>query len=136
MRRRIAVKMSDAWYTQEEWRKLCDRLEAAWKRESGDCAKLREAAKAVVDVGYPHNFQHEAPHISGYCYDITRAIRKCFTALAAPPRNCDLPKVAEDPWRAWLDDKSNWEDGNPKLEIHDWLLAPATEKEGESNEQK
>ncbi len=29
MRRRIAVKMSDAWYTQEEWAKLCDRLEAA-----------------------------------------------------------------------------------------------------------
>jgi hypothetical protein len=55
---------------------------------------------------------------------------KARAALAAPPRNCDLPKVAEDPWRAWLDDKSNWEDGNPKLEIHDWLLAPATEKEG------
>ena len=48
-----------------------------------------------------------------------------------PKRNCDLPEVAKDPWRAWLDDKSNWdEDGNPKLEIHDWLLAAATEKEG------
>jgi len=33
MRRRIAVKMSDAWYTQVEWRNLCDRIEAAWKRE-------------------------------------------------------------------------------------------------------
>lgn len=56
-----------------------------------------------------------------------------IAALAIPPRNCDLPKVAEDPWRAWLDDESNWEDGNPKLEIHDWLLATATEKEGGNN---
>lgn len=46
-----------------------------------DCTKLREAVKAVVEVGYPHNFQYEAPHIRGYCYDITRAIDKCFAAL-------------------------------------------------------
>ena len=63
-------------------------VEAERKRESGDAAKLREAklreaVKAVVDVGYPHNFQHEAPHISGYCYEITGAIEKCFDALAA-----------------------------------------------------
>ena len=80
-------------------RREADRLDAAHKRELskirpkngadfgqlGDCAKLREAVVAVVDVGYPHNFQKEAPHIRGYCYDITRAVEKCFAALAAPP---------------------------------------------------
>ena len=65
-----------------------------------DCAKLREAVKAVVDVGYPHNFQREAPHIRGYCYDITRAIEKCFAALAAPPRNCDVG-VPEERIQRW-----------------------------------
>ena len=74
---------------------IADRLDAAHKREVGDCAKLREAVKAVVDVGYPHNFQREAPHIRGYCYDITRAIEKCFAALAAPPRNCDAGTAEE-----------------------------------------
>ena len=78
------------------WRdEISDRLEAAHKRELsknvskngadfgqlGNAAKLREAVKAVVDVGYPHNFQAEAPHIRGYCYDITRAMDKCFAAL-------------------------------------------------------
>ena len=59
------------------------------REPNGDAAKLRAAVKAVVDVGYPHNFQKEAPHIRGYCYDVTRAIEKCFAALAAPARNCD-----------------------------------------------
>jgi hypothetical protein len=61
----------------------------------GNAAKMREALGAVIKVGYPHNFQREAPHIRGYCYDITKAIKKCFAALAAPPRNIDL-FVSED----------------------------------------
>lgn len=71
---------------------LLDRLEAAIKREReavGNAAKMREALEAVVKVGYPYNFQHEAPHISGYCYEITAAIDKCFAALSESPRNCD-----------------------------------------------
>jgi hypothetical protein len=64
----------------------------------GNAAAMYEALKAVVKVGYPHNFQHEAPHIRGYCYEITTAINKCFAALAAPPRNCDVMD-----WRtAWV----------------------------------
>lgn len=51
----------------------------------GNPAALREAVEAVVKVGYPHNFQREAPHIRGYCYEITKAIEKCFAALSAPP---------------------------------------------------
>lgn len=47
----------------------------------GNAAKIREALEAVVKVGYPHNFQEEAPHIRAYCYEITTAIKKCFAAL-------------------------------------------------------
>ena len=113
-------------------RREADRLESAHKREKaaieadalavggivattaekpsavGDCAKLREAVKAVVDVGYPHNFQHEAPHISGYCYDITKAIKKCFDALTAPPRNCDRFTTAEEAAEAWHKHEANY----------------------------
>ena len=49
----------------------------------GNAAAMREALEAVVKVGYPHNFQKEAPHIRAYCYEITTAIKKCFAALAA-----------------------------------------------------
>jgi hypothetical protein len=69
-------------YSGDHARVLANRLEAAHRRERGDCAKLREAVKAVVEVGYPHNFRYEAPHIRGYCYGITKAIKKCFDALA------------------------------------------------------
>ena len=105
-----------------------DRLEAAHRRERGDVAKLREALKRawlfVSATRESFAFVHEGRiERDKLCEDID-------AALSAPPRNCDLPKVLEDPWRAWLDDESNWEEGYPKLEIHDWLLAPATEKEG------
>jgi hypothetical protein len=50
MRRRIAVKMSDAWYTQEEWRKLCDRLEAAWKREKAAIEADALAVGGIVEA--------------------------------------------------------------------------------------
>ena len=81
-------------------RGYADRIEAAYnfKREAvcensshvGNAAAMREALEAVVKVGYPHNFQKEAPHIRAYCYEITTAIKKCFAALSAPPRNCDV----------------------------------------------
>ena len=70
-------------------------------KKLGNAVKLREAVKAVVDVGYPHNFQIEAPHIRGYCYEITEAIKKCFAALAAPVRNCDRFTNLHDAWLAW-----------------------------------
>lgn len=61
---------------------LITMLLAGYWHHCEEMAKLREAVKAVVDVGYPHNFQIETPHIRGYCYDITKAIKKCFDALA------------------------------------------------------
>jgi hypothetical protein len=100
--RGYSAGMPPSYHVTMSWhdfRVMLDRFDAAHRREVattkeslavGDVSKLREAVKAVVDVGYPHNFQREAPHIRGYCYDITRAIEKCFAALAAPPRNCDV----------------------------------------------
>ena len=76
-------------------RKEADRIEAAAKRECGNAAAMREALEAIVKVGYPHNFQREAPHIRGYCYEITDAINKCFAALAKPSRNCDVGTVED-----------------------------------------
>ena len=32
----------------------------------------------LIELGYPHNFQHEAPHISGYMYDLSALIDKAF----------------------------------------------------------
>ena len=61
----------------------------------GNAAAMLEALEAVVKVGYPHNFQKEAPHIRGYCCEITTAIKKCFDALSAPPRNCDVGTAEE-----------------------------------------
>ena len=98
--------------------------EAACK-EVTDCnrlvnaAAMREAVEAVVKVGYPHNFQKEAPHIRGYCCEISTAIKKCFDALSSPPRNCDrhecaTTKAAQDVWRK--------EDGG-KTAYYEWLLA-------------
>ena len=89
--------------------------------EKSNVKAMREALEAVVKVGYPHNFQKEAPHIREYCCEITTAIKKCFDALSAPPRNCDRPEcattnAAQDVWRK--------EDGG-KTAYYEWLFAEA-----------
>ena len=93
---------------------IADRIEAAAKREReaarekssavGNAAKMREALDAVVKVGYPHNFQNEAQHIREYCCEITTAIKKCFDALSAPQRNCDV--LSKDEVLETLKDRS------------------------------
>ena len=102
MRKDISEGTVGIWsdFGGEIARGYADRIEAAYnfKREAvcensshvGNAAAMREALEAVVKVGYPHNFQKEAPHIRAYCYEITTAIKKCFAALSAPPRNCDV----------------------------------------------
>ena len=67
-----------------------DRLEAAHKRERGDCAKLREVVKHIKDR-LPHMLQYMRVHwedasAGGYFDELMLAID---AALAAPPRNCD-----------------------------------------------
>ena len=92
---------------------------------NGDAAKLREAVKAVVDVGYPHNFQKEAPHIREYCYDITRAINKCFAALVAPPRNCDRYADYQTACKAWMETKKPYAHKPDGYDFAVWLFAKA-----------
>lgn len=79
----------------EEYEWDADDIEAAYKRELGNAQKMREALEAVIKVGYPHNFQREAYHIRSYCEEITTAIKMCRSALAAPPRNCDVGTAEE-----------------------------------------
>ena len=113
-------------------RVMADRIEAAAKREAvtghglGNAAEMHKALENIVKVGYPHNFQHEAPHIRGYCYDITDAITKCFEALAAAPRNCDVFSKAEV--LKVLDDRSF-----SKEDTIEWLYSTAEEREGGNN---
>jgi hypothetical protein len=32
----------------------------------------------LLELGYPHNFQHEAPHISNYLFDLSALIDKAL----------------------------------------------------------
>lgn len=151
-----------------EWaRGLADRIEAAHNREKdsykdtikpwcdkvgvvkmetttdensvvGNGAKMRAAIEAVIEVGYPHNFQRENPNIRGYCYDITKAIKKCFDALAMPPRNCDVgtPREQERRMDEWCHSGKRYyrclDDGCPNYNlktncVFDWLQMPYEE---------
>ena len=67
------------------------------------------------------------------------AMDEIDTALAAPPRNCDMPLVVDGPAdnnadRAWLVFKRNnpdaYFDVPGLLRCIDWLLASAKEKKG------
>lgn len=86
----------------------------------GNNKAMREALEAVVKVGYPHNFQREAPHIRGYCYEITTAIKKCFAALTEPPRNCDMYSH-EEALRIW----SSLPESKENACFDEWLYAEA-----------
>lgn len=133
MRRRIAVKMSDAWYTQEEWRKLCDRLEAAWKRERGDYAKLREFARLVSHMNDDGYWNGSA--------SICALVDKAEAALAAPARNCDRFRNAGEALEALERHCNSSGNGCMRCPLvgHSteelsckigWLFAPATEQKG------
>ena len=108
-------------------------------KQPGNAAAMLEALKAVVAVGYPHNFQREAPHIRGYCYDITKAIEKCFAALSAPPRNCDSFMSIEQAWTAYSSECgriiSIWNAYESGL-FEEWLLSPTIEQKGDNDGSK
>lgn len=52
---------------------------------------------------------------------------ECRAALAAPPRNCDKVKTSWDVLKEWHE---GLDTANDVVRLLDWLLAPATEKEG------
>ena len=94
-------------------------------KESGDAAKLREAvvlALSLLDLeeGVP------SKTVSQKDIDFMKA------ALAAPPRNCErfqTVKQAKEAYCAEVRRVFVW-DGCQTERLVDWLLAPATEKEG------
>jgi hypothetical protein len=134
--RKTYVSKGGAGYCGEVWIDLlryADRLEAAHRRERGDCAKLRETVKETQAViARCMDILNRIPDSCGYgeliddVADELCALREDHikSALSAPPRNCDRPecattKAAQDVWRK--------EDGG-KTAYYEWLLA--TYKEG------
>ena len=114
-------------------RSIADRLEAAHKRERGDCAKLREALENMVRAETYGSMKRD--DLCGLClekmfarckHDGTCWVDKAITALAAPPRNCDVYDSYGDAIRAFEDD----ENAEGYEDMAEWLFAPATEKEG------
>ena len=94
------------------------------RKQIGDAAKLREALVGLIDGICFHC------DLSEDCKGVPcEKMQKAQAALAAHARNCDRPecattKAAQDVWRK--------EDGG-KTAYYDWLLAPATGKEGGNN---
>jgi len=130
-------------------------VEAARRREAtaekssavGNAAAMREALVKVKKAICHHaeyvcqSLSWKNSDIQSNCADILCAHRDLCeaktainAALSAPARNCDLYDDAEIAWRAWLDDKDNWDEfGSPGLELYEWLFAPAAERKGEGD---
>lgn len=149
MREHIAMKMSDAWYTQDEWRNLCNRLEAAVNNEKkanlqGNNAAIREALVMVCDAFtdglITTDLEKDLSRFDAIC-------EKVKSALSEPARNCDRFKDELDAQLAFLnevwlisvdrktmlvrDKYENWSD-EMRAKYGRWLLAPVAERKGES----
>lgn len=116
-------------YSGDHARVLANRLEAAHKRERGDCAKLREALdesrRIASDLG--------GCRLNDY-WKLNEIVRVCEAALSVPPRNCDRFKTAAEAIDAYQDltgDQLATDSGMKEwVEFAVWLFATATEKEG------
>ena len=118
---------------------IADRIEAAHKREAtaekssavDNGAKMREALEDS------NGLLEELAAIGEWCESAREQIADNKAALAAPPRNCDIHTDFNDAITT-LANKRNWHDGKWNSEryciLASWLLAPATEKEGENDE--
>jgi hypothetical protein len=90
--------------------------------------KIREACQKMIDILMSHG--NGRTHCILTWDEFNDAYMMIRNALSAPPRNCDIQSVIDDSHSAWLADKDNWDElGDPKKEIHEWLLAEA---EGEA----
>ena len=115
----------------EMMREFASRFEAAWKRERGDAAKLREVCEKMLDLLTAEGFEDGGMSIELDEKQVIMWRNRFRAALSAPPRNCD---VIGNTGRALVvhgfPTKSNqWGEGE-WLEFIDWLFATATEKEG------
>ena len=131
-----------------DFRKMLDRFDAAHdheidepKKRVGNAAKSREAlklcgsqmCKLCKDLTLARSMINK--RLMGVsCHpDKCKPFQAVHTALAAPPRNCDIHTDFNDAITT-LADKRNWHDGRWDSEryciLASWLLATATEKEG------
>ena len=69
---------------------------------NGDCAKLREAVKELLDSMYGMGIDEEtvakateSPDCPMHIIELLSIIKKAKSALAAPPRNCDVGTAEE-----------------------------------------
>ena len=120
-----------------DFRRMLNRFEAAHKREAvtdcnqfGNAAKLREALEMVCDAHYTKEVGGEL--YEGFEVEVDDGTGRpliCVVknALAAPPRNCDKVKTSWDVLKKWHE---GLDTANDIVRMLDWLLAPATEKEG------
>lgn len=75
-------------------KELADRLEAARRRERGDCAKLREALQKAAESAA--EIMERVRHKDGLAFNTANYIAGVArAALAAPARNCDVGTVGQ-----------------------------------------
>ncbi len=74
---------------------FADRLEAALKRERGDCARLREALVKIEKMAHCDLWNVYPKYRDKFNDKIGGIEREARAALAAPPRNCDVGTVEE-----------------------------------------
>lgn len=97
-----------------------------FSRERGDCAKLREAVKCLMDNLNIHLMQ-PSELITVNRAELDGMVMVCEAALSAPPRNCDKVKTSWDVLKEWHE---GLDTANDIVRLLDWLLAPATKKDG------
>lgn len=126
----------------DEARRICAIMNDVTKHPIGNAAKLREA---VVNISRYADCAAMRPN-DAQTQEYIEQIRKwANAALAAPPRNCDMPLVVDGPAdnntdKAWLVFKKHnpdaYFDVSGLLRCIDWILATATEQKGATDGSK
>jgi len=104
---------------------------AELRKQLGNAAAMRKALEAARDLLLP-----QCNGGTAFAKACGETVNKIMDALSAPPRNCDLYRTKKEAQEAFLGEACDhpcencWvEDINNECGV-DWLLAPATEKEG------
>ena len=107
----------------------------------GNAAKLREALDKIEKMAHC-DLSNVYPKYRDKFNDMIGGIeREARAALAAPPRNCDLYNDVEDSWQDYKQFRRQTGEAIYFDMVHfwsfaKWLFAPATERKGETDEQK
>ena len=104
-----------------------DRLDAAHKRERGDCAKLREALCEIlsyVESFHKYITPRRGKRLTALFAVADTILSKASAALAAPPRNCDLYADEQSAWEAFSEKRQGPDSSTEEYE--QWLFEKAT----------